>query len=75
MLGEEIRAQLEQKILPFWMGLKDETYGGFYGFMDNNLLLNRTADKGCILNSRILWTFSTAARQLGSAEYREHADR
>ena len=26
MLGEEIRTHLEQKILPFWMGLKDETY-------------------------------------------------
>ena len=75
MLNKEIRAQLEQKILPFWMNLKDAEYGGFYGFMDNHLILNRTADKGCILNSRILWTFSTAARQLGSAEYREHADR
>ena len=74
MFGEEIRAQLEQKILPFWMGLKDEKYGGFYGYMDNNLLLNRTADKGCILNSRILWTFSTAAIQTGSAEYRQYAD-
>ena len=74
MFQDEIRSQLEEKILPFWMGLKDETYGGFYGYMDNNLLLNRTADKGCILNSRILWTFSTAAMQLGSAEYRQYAD-
>ena len=55
MLNKEIRAQLEQKILPFWMNLKDAEYGGFYGFMDNHLILNRTADKGCILNSRILW--------------------
>ena len=64
MLNKEIRAQLEQKILPFWMNLKDAEYGGFYGFMDNHLILNRTADKGCILNSRILWTFSEAARLL-----------
>ena len=75
MLKDEIRAQLEQKILPFWMGLKDEQYGGFYGYMDNHLILNRTADKGCILNSRILWTFSTAAAETGSAEYRQYADR
>ena len=74
MFKDEIRIHLVQKILPFWMGLKDEKYGGFYGHMDNNLLLNRTADKGCILNSRILWTFSTAARQLGNPEYREFAD-
>ena len=74
MRQEEIRAQLEQRILPFWMGLKDETYGGFYGGMDNHLILNRTADKGCILNSRILWTFSTAAKQLDNAEYRRYAE-
>ena len=74
MFGEEVRAQLERKILPFWMGLKDEANGGFYGYMDNNLLLNRTADKGCILNSRILWTFSTAARQLNNEVYRRYAD-
>ena len=74
MIREEIRAQLEQKILPFWMKMKDGEYGGFYGGMDNNLILNRKADKGCILNSRILWTFSTAALETGSAEYREYAD-
>ena len=69
MLNKEIRAQLEQKILPFWMNLKDAEYGGFYGFMDNHLILNRTADKGCILNSRILWTFSEAARLLDGEKY------
>ena len=42
MLNKEIRAQLEQKILPFWMSLKDEEYGGFYGSMDNHLILNRS---------------------------------
>ena len=74
MITTEIRRQLERKILPFWENLKDDAFGGFYGGMDNNLIVNRTADKGCILNSRILWTFSTAARQLGSAEYRAYAD-
>ena len=74
MIRTEIRQQLERKILPFWENLKDETFGGFYGSVDNNLIVNRAADKGCILNSRILWTFSTAARQLDSAEYRAYAD-
>ncbi|MBR4576919.1 MAG: AGE family epimerase/isomerase [Clostridia bacterium] len=74
MIKDEIRNQLEKKILPFWMGLKDEENGGFYGYMDNNLIVNRKADKGCILNSRILWTFSTAAMVTGSAEYRKYAD-
>lgn len=70
----EIRAHLERKILPFWMGMKDEIYGGFYGYMDHNLITDRTADKGCILHSRILWTFSTAARVLQSAELRRYAE-
>ena len=74
MFKEEVQQQLEQKILPFWEGLKDDVYGGFYGYMDNHLIVNRTADKGCILNSRILWTFSAAALQAGSAEYRQYAD-
>jgi mannobiose 2-epimerase len=43
--------------------------------MDNHLILNRTADKGCILNSRILWTFSTAAKVLGRDDLRPYADR
>ena len=74
MLTTEIREHLETKILPFWEKLKDEEHGGFYGYMDNHLILNREADKGCILNSRILWTFSTAARLMNSAEYRGYAD-
>ena len=69
MITEEMRAHLEHKILPFWMGLKDEENGGFYGYMEQNLILNRVADKGCILNSRILWTFSTAARLLDGEKY------
>ena len=74
MFRDEIRDHLEKKILPFWKALKDDTYGGFYGYMDSNLILNRTADKGCILNSRILWTFSAAAEALHSEELREYAD-
>ena len=74
MLHEEIRAHLEQKILPFWMRVKDDVYGGFYGYMDNDLVLDRTADKGCILNSRILWTFSTAALTLKREDLRLYAD-
>jgi len=73
MLTAEIRNHLEQKILPFWKNLKDDTCGGFYGYMDNHLILNRTADKGCILNSRILWTFSEAARLLDRDQYLPYA--
>lgn len=33
-IAEEMREHLEKKLLPFWKNLKDEEYGGFYGFMD-----------------------------------------
>ena len=74
MLKDELREHLTGKILPFWEGLKDEEHGGFYGYADKDLNVKKDADKGCILHSRILWTFSTAARQLDSAEYRAYAD-
>lgn len=74
MLSSEIREHLENTIIPFWKALKDNRYGGFYGFMDEGLQLDRKADKGCILNSRILWFFSSAARVLGREDLRACAD-
>jgi mannobiose 2-epimerase len=56
--------RLLDNILPFWQALRDEEFGGYYGFMDLDLNLDKKADKGCILNSRILWFFSEAAMLL-----------
>ena len=55
----EIKAELTGHILPFWMGLKDDAHGGFIGRVDASLARYPEADKGCILNSRILWFFSS----------------
>ena len=74
MLQQELKAHLTGKILPFWEGLKDGAHGGFYGYVDKELRVRKEADKGCILHSRILWTFATAARLLNSPEYRAYAD-
>lgn len=74
MLATELKNHLTGKILPFWEKLKDPAHGGFYGYVDKELNVIREADKGCILHSRILWTFATAARVLDSAEYRTYAD-
>ncbi len=65
----ELRTHLTEKILPFWENLADREKGGFYGYVDKDLNVRREAHKGCILNSRILWTFSTAARVLGEDRY------
>lgn len=56
---------LMERIAPFWMKLKDEENGGFYGLVDFDLNVDPKAEKGCILNSRILWFFSEAAMLTG----------
>lgn len=60
MRVDQIKKHLTKDIIPFWKRLKDKDYGGFYGELDFNLKLIKKADKGCILNSRILWFFSNA---------------
>lgn len=59
-LSKEIYEHLTEKIIPFWVNLKDDEFGGYYGYMDYDLALEKKAVKGCILNSRILWFFSNA---------------
>ncbi|MGN0619067.1 MAG: AGE family epimerase/isomerase [Ruminiclostridium sp.] len=58
MLAREVKSELTNHIIPFWNSLKDEEKGGFYGFMDNDLKLDKNAEKGVILHSRILWFYS-----------------
>ncbi len=55
-LYNEVSAELE-RIAAFWGSLRDGR-GGFYGGVDDTLTIDKEADKGCILNSRILWFFS-----------------
>ena len=52
-------------IITFWKGLRDDAFGGYYGYMSQGLELDKTAEKGCILNSRIPWFFSEAAMLTG----------
>jgi mannobiose 2-epimerase len=72
----EIKSELMKNILPFWKGLIDNRYGGFYGCMDFDLNVNTKADKGVILHSRILWFFSKVYTLMGdmdSLSYASHA--
>lgn len=73
MRTEEISKHLIEDIIPFWKGLKDEEHGGYYGEMDYELTLYKKADKGCILNSRILWFFSNAYTAFRDEECLQHA--
>lgn len=70
---EEIKSHLIEDIIPFWKNLRDDSFGGYYGEMDYELNLDQNADKGCILNSRILWFFANAYMTLGDKSCLEHA--
>ena len=60
MMVQEIKEHLLEGIIPFWKGLRDNEYGGYYGWVDYDLNVDKQAVKGCILNSRIMWFFSNA---------------
>ena len=59
-LKKEVKDELVNGIIPFWKGLRDDENGGYYGEMSYDLKVNKEAEKGCILNSRITWFFSNA---------------
>lgn len=75
-LKQEVQDVLQNNILPFWLDkMTDRENRGFYGRIDGHGLLHPEADKGAILNARILWTFSAAYRVLQRPEYLAAATR
>jgi len=68
-LKTRVETELRSNILPFWLKYAiDHEFGGFRGQITNDLVIDPKADKGLILNARILWTFARA-----SFVYRENA--
>lgn len=75
-LKKEVRDTLLNNILPYWMNnMVDITNGGFYGRISAHEEVFADAEKGAVLNTRILWTFSAAYRLLKDPAYLEIADR
>ena len=63
LMKQEMQDVLEKNILRFWLDkMVDHEHGGFYGRIDGNGVLHPEAEKGAILNARILWAFSAAYR-------------
>jgi mannobiose 2-epimerase len=76
MLNKQNAVQeVKKNILPFWKNIADVENGGFFGETDFYGNIYKNADKGCILNSRILWTFSAAYRMFGDPDYKTCAQR
>ena len=72
-LVTQVRQELTDRIIPFWRGLRDDVNGGYIGQVDFDLTRRPEADRGCILNSRILWFFSETYRALGGAALLDEA--
>jgi hypothetical protein len=71
-----IEREWRDRIAPFWIAhVPDEQYGGFHGRISNELRVDERADKGAVLNARILWTFSRAFGLYGDEAFRRMADR
>lgn len=73
-LAHEVRKELTDRIIPFWKQLRDDEHGGYYGYMDFDLNVDKCYEKGCILNSRILWFFSNAYMTLKDKTLLSEAD-
>lgn len=75
-LRQEMQEELTGNILPYWMNkMTDHANGGFYGRITGTEVLEPEAEKGAILNARILWTFSAAYRLFRKEEYLATATR
>lgn len=69
-MKQEAEEVLLTNILPFWMNqMPDEVNGGFYGRITGADVVMPEAEKGAVLNTRILWTFSAAYRLFKKEEY------
>ncbi|MGN0339266.1 MAG: AGE family epimerase/isomerase [Lachnospira sp.] len=61
-------------IIPFWNKMRDNDNGGFYGYTDCKGVADRESVKGVILNSRILWFYSSAYQLLKKPELLDNAE-
>jgi cellobiose epimerase len=67
---QQQREKALHHLLRWWVRhMPDRQQGGFYGRYDGHGQLHADAEKGAVLNARILWTFSMAARKSGKRAY------
>ena len=75
LFKNELQQELHN-VLHYWMQHTiDEVHGGFCGKVDNDNKCYSDAPKGCVLNARILWTFSAAFNLTREPQYASIATR
>jgi mannobiose 2-epimerase len=74
--ADRIEGDLRGNILPFWMDKAvDRETGSFVGALSNALVPDPSAERGALLTSRILWTFSAAYAKHRDKAYLAMAER
>ncbi len=75
-LREELDSTVQKNILDYWVNnAVDVNNGGFIGHVSHDNIKDINANKGIVLNSRILWTFSIAYRELNNDVFQLLANR
>jgi cellobiose epimerase len=73
--ARRIEDDLRGNILPFWIGrVVDGDRRAFFGSLTNDLAVDRAAERGALLTTRILWTFSAAYARYRDPAYLAMAD-
>jgi cellobiose epimerase len=75
----QLQAECQEELIAiadWWVNhTRDFEQGGFYGEVQKDNAPDRQANKGVILNTRILWFFSEVAEKIDNPEYKAAADR
>jgi len=74
-LAIQLKKELTENILPYWMEKMCNDTGGFYGRISGKEELDASAPIGNIMTARILWTFASAYRILKDQRYLDMAMR
>ncbi len=75
-LQNELELEFRQNLLPFWTeSAIDDKNGGFIGRITSDNVKEYDAEKGGILNARILWALSAAYKQYPSKKIASSAHR
>ena len=76
VLRNEMHQELTYSILPYWMNrVADHDRGGYHGRIDGSNEIDLNGSRSAILNTRILWTFSSSYRILQKPDFFPHIQR